>query len=238
MSLIARRFRGIVVAIVVLGLSASAVFAANVLPQLTGAFSAGAATAQQERSEADEDQNEAPDADEATDATEDAPDADQEASDNHGALVSEAAHMDTPAGFRNHGAFVSCVAHMKDLPAGAPPVDLAALTPADCGIDQTAEDATDSDQEASDNHGALVSAAAHMATPAGFRNHGAFVSCVAHVKDVPADTAAFFAALKATDCQRADAQADEDTSTSTDADGPKKDKAAKVKHGHGRGNTR
>ena len=34
-----------------------------------------------------------------------------------------------------------------------------------------------------DRHGALVSAAAHRSTPAGFRNHGAFVSCVAHMKD-------------------------------------------------------
>ncbi len=32
-----------------------------------------------------------------------------------------------------------------------------------------------------DSHGALVSAAAQMATPSGFPNHGAFVSCVAHL---------------------------------------------------------
>lgn len=172
MSLIARRFRGVLIAIVVLGLSASAVFAANVLPQLTGAFSAGATTAQHEGSAADEEKDEAPDADE--DATEDT-----DASE---------ADADDPATIGNHGSFVS--------------------------------------------------QAAHMATPAGFRNHGAFVSCVAHIKDVPADTAAFFAALKATDCQRAQADEDASTSTSTDADGPKKDKAAKVKHGHGRGHTK
>lgn len=155
MSPIARRFRGVLIAIVVLGLSASAVFAARALPQLAAAFSGGVTASQQERSGTDEDQTETPDADQdqdgaddADDANADAPvdaaDATEEASDNHGALVSEAAHMTTPAGFRNHGAFVSCVAHMKDLPAGAPPVDLAALKPADCDSDAATEDASTS----------------------------------------------------------------------------------------------
>ena len=46
---------------------------------------------------------------------------------------------------------------------------------------RTREAADSTDADATDTHGALVSAAAQMPTPAGFRNHGAFVSCVAHM---------------------------------------------------------
>lgn len=152
MSPIARRFRGVLIAIVVLGLSASAVFAARALPQFAAAFSAGATASQQERSVADEDQNETPDADEDQDgatADEDSADsddaddadADQEASDNHGALVSEAARMDTPEGFTNHGAFVSCVAQMKDAPAD---FDLSTVTPDTCAATEATEDGSTS----------------------------------------------------------------------------------------------
>lgn len=120
MDLIARRFRGVLIATVVLGLSAGAVFAGHVVLQAP----ATAPTAQEQGDQADENENEAPDADEAegpevdeADAPE-APEADDgtKPTDNHGALVSRAAQMETPATFLgNHGAFVSCVAHMKDV---------------------------------------------------------------------------------------------------------------------------
>ncbi|HEY4226941.1 MAG TPA: hypothetical protein VGM49_01280, partial [Candidatus Limnocylindrales bacterium] len=52
------------------------------------------------------------------------------AGDNHGALVSAAAHMVTPAGFKNHGAFVSCVAHLKDATLAT--IDWTTVTPEAC----------------------------------------------------------------------------------------------------------
>ena len=53
------------------------------------------------------------------------------------------------------------------------------------GSDETeGPEGSDESDASTDSHGALVSAAAHRATPAGFKNHGAFVSCVAHMKDV------------------------------------------------------
>ena len=50
--------------------------------------------------------------------------------DTHGALVSAAAQMVTPAGFRNHGAFVSCVAHLKDATLAT--IDWTTVTPEAC----------------------------------------------------------------------------------------------------------
>ena len=52
------------------------------------------------------------------------------AEDTHGALVSAAAQMPTPDGFRNHGAFVSCVAHMKDATLAT--IDWTTVTPEAC----------------------------------------------------------------------------------------------------------
>lgn len=194
MDLIARRFRGVLIAIVVLGLSAGAVFAGHVVLQVA----ATAPTAEQadQDDQADENDNEAPEATE-----------DGDTAGAHGALVSQAAQMDTPvvagaAAFKNHGEFVSCVAHMKSLPAGVTDATafLSTLTPAICAEMAAADKAATADatdETESDNHGALVSRAAQMATPvfAGegavqFANHGAFVSCVAQMKDV-ADPATF-----------------------------------------------
>jgi hypothetical protein len=264
---IARRFRGVFIAIVVLGLSASAVFAARVVPQVAATL-ANATTASQPRSEADEDQNEAPDADKDEDGTsadeneapeatddQDATDPEDAASDSHGAVVSEAAHMDTPAGFRNHGAFVSCVAHMKDLGANGAVVDWTLITPESCAAaaaatdDETdATDGTDTDTEdtdaedVSDSHGAIVSEAAHMDTPAGFRNHGAFVSCVAQMPDAAAGAAPLdLAALTPADCgatEPDEADAGTGAAGSTDGDSPKKDKSQKTNHGHGKGHAK
>jgi hypothetical protein len=190
--LIARRFRGVLIAIVVLGLSAGAVFAGHVVLQATA--TAPTASEQGDQNEdADENDNEAPDG---------AEDGSGDAAAAHGALVSQAAQMDAPvaalgeAGFRNHGEFVSCVAHMKDFVLSAEfesTADfLAQLKPSDCTA--TDEDATEDGTETeSDNHGALVSEAAQMATPVNtstapeakqFANHGEFVSCVARMRDV------------------------------------------------------
>jgi hypothetical protein len=59
------------------------------------------------------------------------------AGDGHGALVSTAARMATPAGFANHGAFVSCVAHMKDVTLAT--IDWASVTPSSCDAAKSAE---------------------------------------------------------------------------------------------------
>jgi len=247
-SLFNSRFRGLFIAIVVLALSASAVFAAKAVPQLASFVSGSVATTQTgSEVDADEDgDSQGADADEDVDTDENADedggtdeDAADAASDNHGNVVSQAAHMETPDGFRNHGAFVSCVARMKDVTAD----DLAGLTQESCDAladedtetDATDEDATDEDAtaedatEASDNHGAVVSQAAQMTTPDGFRNHGAFVSCVARMKDVTADD---LATITADSCSGT-TDATDDT-TSTDADAPKTH-GPKADHGHGKG---
>jgi hypothetical protein len=210
--LIARRFRGVLIAIVVLGLSAGAVFAGHVVLQAPA--SAPTASQQGDQDEqADDTDNDAPEADEDQDAEDqDDEDGSGDAAGSHGALVSEAAHMDAPIvlalgedQFKNHGEFVSCVAHMKDLvlPEGLTQTAfLETLTPTICdGLaeddeaetalspDERDEDGTETEK---DNHGALVSAAAQMKTPVftaaaatQFKNHGEFVSCVAHTKTLP-----------------------------------------------------
>ena len=143
MDLIARRFRGVLIAIVVLGLSAGAVFAGHVVLQATA--TAPTASEQGDQNEqADENDNEAP---ETQDGDQDAPKTEDGTgpTDNHGALVSRAAQMETPVaaagtvGFANHGEFVSCVAHMT-LPAGtdAATFDFANVTPVSCAADAAA----------------------------------------------------------------------------------------------------
>jgi hypothetical protein len=137
--LIARRFRGVLIAIVVLGLSAGAVFAGHVVLQAPATVPTAAEQGDQNE-EVDENDNEAPEADEADD--QEAPDGTGDKPDNHGALVSAAARMETPffagAGatqFANHGAFVSCVAQMKSLPEGFKGTQeafLATVTPTTC----------------------------------------------------------------------------------------------------------
>jgi hypothetical protein len=145
-----RRFRGLAIAVVVLAMSAGMVFAAA--PHVLPADNTATAGADDPADGADEDANETPDAedpgdddqgDEAgigapeTEAPEtpeaNAPetaDANTAPTDTHGALVSAAAQMVTPAGFRNHGAFVSCVAHMKDATLAT--IDWTTVTPESC----------------------------------------------------------------------------------------------------------
>ncbi|HVL53110.1 MAG TPA: hypothetical protein VM344_02505, partial [Vitreimonas sp.] len=102
--------------------------------------------------------------------------------DGHGALVSAAARLETPAGFRNHGEFVSCVARVEATEVAV--ADLSTLTPDDCdAVDDDPgappEDEEEDEVATTDNHGAVVASAARMETPEGFANHGEFVRCVA-----------------------------------------------------------
>lgn len=124
MNLIARRLRSVLIALAVLALSATAVFAGRSAlttapapvasqPDVDDDGGAGDDEGGAEE-ELDEPKDEDGAADEAGEADE-APDADGHAStaahpDNHGKLVSEAAHAETPAGFDNHGAWVRSVA--------------------------------------------------------------------------------------------------------------------------------
>ena len=129
-----RRFRGLGVAVVVLALSAGAVFASSAGLSMRPASAPQTAdqTQSDEPSEAagSQDPSEAPESE--APETEDASQAANTAAptDTHGALVSTAAQMDTPAGFANHGAFVSCVAHMTDATLAT--IDWTKVTPEAC----------------------------------------------------------------------------------------------------------
>jgi hypothetical protein len=164
--LIARRFRGVLIAIVVLGLSAGAVFAGHVVLQAPATTPTASEQGDQDE-QAEETDNEAPEAADADEAeTPEAPDAPETdvagaPTDNHGALVSRAAQMETPvftgAGakqFANHGAFVSCVAHMT-VPAGtaASTFDFTTVTPDFCAADQAARTAEKAAAKADRLHG-------------------------------------------------------------------------------------
>jgi hypothetical protein len=117
-------FRATGVALAALALSVGVAFAAN--PHGSPPGQSGAHGHQGPASSEGADASEAPEAPEATDA----PDENGTSSDAHGALVSAAAQMTTPAGFRNHGAFVSCVAHMKDATLAT--IDWSTVTPSSC----------------------------------------------------------------------------------------------------------
>lgn len=108
------RFRSILIALVALALSAGAVFAVRQMPTAsesglkTASEAAGKTvpvrTAEEDEADTDEDAE----ADTAEDA--DAP----THPDNHGKLVSEAAHLDIlPDGFDNRGAYVSSIARQN-----------------------------------------------------------------------------------------------------------------------------
>jgi hypothetical protein len=136
MSSFLSRFRGLAIALAVLAISAGAVFATAPGFSPTSAPAAEEPTAEPtdapEATESPEDGDEDEDGPEATDEPEasEAPDASgSPKADNHGALVSAAAQMETPEGFANHGAFVSCVAKMDGTPST---VDLATVTPEVC----------------------------------------------------------------------------------------------------------
>lgn len=115
---IARRLRSLLIAVVVLALSATAVFAGRsaVSAPTANVASQQVPAGQDVEEDGDEDELDEPEnepADEDLDQDEDAPDADVESAehpDNHGKLVSEAAQADTPAEFDNHGAYVRTIA--------------------------------------------------------------------------------------------------------------------------------
>jgi len=173
MPALARHLRALVIAIAVLALSATVVLGARGLPALTAALTGSGTTADanggdaqgedaddqgedgdapdedaSEDGDADADAPEAAEEDAPEAAEEDAPEADGD-TDNHGAMVSAAAGMETPDGFANHGAFVSCVARQNHghLAPEATPTPIDQLTPEDCAKDAD-EDASDEDAAA------------------------------------------------------------------------------------------
>jgi hypothetical protein len=113
-----RRLRSFLIALAVLALSAGVALAGRAIHP-TQAPATGPTVDQGDQGEAGDGdeaeapETEAPDADEAEAPETDAPDADGangEHPDNHGKLVSEAAQLETPAGFDSHGAYVRTVA--------------------------------------------------------------------------------------------------------------------------------
>ena len=170
MPALARHLRALVIAIAVLALSATVVLGARGLPALTAALTGSGTTADANAGDAQGEDGDAPDEDAAEDGDadadapeaaeedvpeEDAPEADAPEADgdadNHGAMVSQAAGMETPDGFANHGAFVSCVARQNHghLAPDATPTPIDQLTPEDCAKDAD-EDASDEDAAAPD----------------------------------------------------------------------------------------
>ena len=186
MSDLTRRFRGLGVAVVVLAMSAGVVFAAAPHGQPA---SDRAPNAETPTSGTDEDESEAPETeapeteapdteDPSEDADTDKAETDSTSEDNHGALVSAAAQMPTPDGFRNHGAFVSCVAHMKDATLAT--IDWTTVTPEACaaakpgkGHDpekQAAKDTAKAERDAAKAERAAARAAAKAAREAAKGN--------------------------------------------------------------------
>jgi len=108
-------FRAAAIAVIVLVVSTGIVLAAS-----GGTHGPGNANGHGPPASEQPDESESPDG----------PDESGGPGSGHGALVSAAAHMTTPAGFANHGAFVSCVAHMKD--ATLAKIDWSKVTPAAC----------------------------------------------------------------------------------------------------------
>jgi hypothetical protein len=131
-----KRFRSLVIALVALALSAGVVFAAHSMPTVAsnGLATAGTHAAKtvpvepDKGDQAGDDQAKPDTADKDDQAKPDTADKDDQAKpdtadttthpDNHGKLVSEAAHLTTPAGFRNHGAYVSSIARGDHGSAG------------------------------------------------------------------------------------------------------------------------
>ena len=157
MSNLARHIRGLIVALVILLFSAGIVLGARSLPTVSGA----PVSAQNESDNGDEnaaEETDEPDASESTEPSEAAEPSEtpesaaeaETAGGDHGAIVSEAAQMPTPDGFKNHGAWVSCVAHMTKVPvaADAPALTLADITPDACAAAQDAKEKARADAKA------------------------------------------------------------------------------------------
>ena len=117
MTALNRRFRSLLIALVVLGLSAGAVLAARPALSARSDTTANQAEGTTEPSES-ADPSESPEPSESADPSEAAGAAAVAGADtstgvhpdNHGLLVSEAAQSPTPTGFANHGAYVRTIA--------------------------------------------------------------------------------------------------------------------------------
>jgi hypothetical protein len=107
-----RPFRALAIAVIVLVVSTSIVLAASGQHGAANSHGHGPSASEQPEGSESPDESGAPE-------------------DAHGALVSAAARMTTPAGFRNHGAFVSCVAHLDGVTLAT--VNWSTITPASCG---------------------------------------------------------------------------------------------------------
>jgi hypothetical protein len=129
-----RRLKSLLIALVVLALSAGVAFAARVMPQaanggLERAAEAAGKTVPVDHTAGDEsdEEEQAPDAEEETteeteETTEEETTEDAQA-ETHGATVSEAAEGDTPEGWANHGAYVSAVARGLAEPGDPAPAE-------------------------------------------------------------------------------------------------------------------
>lgn len=157
---LARHLRGMAVAVVALAITAGMVLAGGPMPE---AAADGLETASDAAGKT------VPVANEPQPANEEADEESDEASDAHGAVVSGAARMETPDGFRNHGHWVSCVARMPHG-AGATPIDLDAIDPESCPApgngDDEAGPSTGQEQSQGRGRGAERSAAARAAAAA------------------------------------------------------------------------
>jgi predicted lipid-binding transport protein (Tim44 family) len=119
-TVLTRRFRSMLIALVVLGLSAGAVLAARPASVPTSSDQANQAEASPEPSESPEpsDAAQPSESPEPSDSAEPSAAANAAAADtsagvhpdNHGLLVSQAAQSPTPSGFDNHGAYVRTIA--------------------------------------------------------------------------------------------------------------------------------
>jgi len=185
MSVFVRRSRGLFIALVALAISAGLAFAARSLPDASHHGMATASEASGKTVPVGHDHVAAGQGDEPAAAGEPAvegPAGNPVATGtNHGALVSEAAHMTTPDGFRNHGEFVSCVAHMPHDKTSAgsetasTPIDLTTLTPEDCrAAREAAREAKEAarDARAEERAAAKVERKAAMAERRSTRGHG------------------------------------------------------------------
>ena len=114
MTVLTRRFRSMLIALVVLGLSAGAVLAARPASLPTTSDQANQAEASPEPSESPEPSDSAEPSESAEPSDAASPAAANTTAgvhpDNHGLLVSQAAQSPTPSGFDNHGAYVRTIA--------------------------------------------------------------------------------------------------------------------------------
>lgn len=127
---LARQLRGLAVAVVALAITAGIALGGGSMPDAAaGGLETAAEAAGKVVPVANEPGSLNEESDEASD--EESNEESDGDSNGHGTVVSEAARMETPDGFRNHGQWVSCVARMTHG-EGAAPIDLSAITVEAC----------------------------------------------------------------------------------------------------------